>query len=171
MTANKEEFFLNHQNSTLVIRTAQFEDVDWVFNLAYSEMDKILQRAYEETGGYNWMNWKASVKQALFLPDEHIKIIELASKRKNIGFYWVSSEEVIWLTSIVLISEWQHKGIGKRIMNFIEKNHRVNGQEFFELGVQETNPAIKFYEKLGFEPIERWEGKTIVMQKQLGDKK
>ncbi|MFX0063829.1 MAG: GNAT family N-acetyltransferase [Candidatus Hermodarchaeota archaeon] len=168
MILNKKTWIINHKNQMFCVRDAQPEDLEQVFQLAYSEMDEILQSAFKKTGGFSWENWKSGLKQALYLPNETVKIIETFSDPKQfIGFYWASSEEIIWLTSLVITPVWQRKGIGKRIMNLIEKTLHTKNQKFIELGVQDENSAINFYKKLGFRPIERWEGRTIIMQKQL----
>ncbi|MFX1251599.1 MAG: GNAT family N-acetyltransferase [Promethearchaeota archaeon] len=168
MILNNKTWIINHENQIFYIRDAQPEDLEQVFQLAYSEMDEILQSAFKKTGGFNWKIWKDGLKQALYLPDEAVKIIETSSDPKQfIGFYWASSEEIIWLTSLVIAPLWQRRGIGKQIMNLIEKTLHTKNQKFIELGVQDENSAINFYKKLGFRPIERWEGRTIIMQKQL----
>jgi len=47
--------------------------------------------------------------------------------------------------------EWRGKGIGAALVTAAEEHLRESGQRYFGLGVKSDSPAVRLYEKLGFE--------------------
>ncbi|MFX0051315.1 MAG: GNAT family N-acetyltransferase, partial [Candidatus Hermodarchaeota archaeon] len=73
-----------------------------------------------------------------------------------IGYLWLNEEEnSLWITAIVLKSEYQRHRIGQNIMEFLIVQSQKKGKNYIELGVQRNNrAALQFYSKLGFEQFD-----------------
>jgi ribosomal protein S18 acetylase RimI-like enzyme len=67
------------------------------------------------------------------------------------GFYWTEERErTLHLHGIVLLSNFQKKGIGSKVLKMLETQHKTR-TDVIELGVHQTNKAAKqLYEKLGY---------------------
>ncbi len=68
---------------------------------------------------------------------------------------------------IYVLPSAQGKGIGKILMDSIEKIAKEKGNQQLSLNVNRHNPAINFYEKIGFKKIRQEDidiGKGFLMQ-------
>lgn len=136
------------------LRPANIEDLKFVLELTRHEMEVIVKASWRPNT-FHWGDWKDSAEKAIDDPYENILIVE-SSNGKSIGYIWYGDEgETLWLTSIQLKKEYQGKGLGTSLMNYLEDECRKAKKKALELGVQEINkPAREFYEKLGFEFVE-----------------
>ena len=150
----------------VVFRNATEQDVRFIVDLAYAEMDKYLSYAYN--GSFNWAKWESELRETIYdqnhsttiqqssVINKYNKALILELNEENIGFLWFSyySNEIIWIDSIILTKLFQGKGFGKQIMNHLISIFR-NDFKYIDLGVQEDNiKAQEFYTKLGFYKIE-----------------
>ena len=60
------------------------------------------------------------------------------------------SIQVIYVPKLYIKPEAQRKGIGKKFLSEIERIGGENNCHFVELNVNRNNPALHFYERLGF---------------------
>jgi ribosomal protein S18 acetylase RimI-like enzyme len=68
---------------------------------------------------------------------------------------------------IYVLPSAQGKGVGKILMDSIEKIAKEKGNKLLSLNVNRNNPAINFYEKIGFKKIRQEDidiGKGFLMQ-------
>ncbi|KQB37145.1 GNAT family N-acetyltransferase [Flavobacterium aquidurense] len=73
----------------------------------------------------------------------------------NIGFIGIehkyNGEAITKIHKIYLLPETQGKGIGKKVIDEIEKLALQNNSTALSLNVNRFNPALGFYKKIGFE--------------------
>jgi ribosomal protein S18 acetylase RimI-like enzyme len=58
------------------------------------------------------------------------------------------------LQKLYLLPSQQNKGFGRMLLNEVEKQVAGLGADYLQLNVNRKNPALSFYEKLGYEIIE-----------------
>lgn len=135
-------------------------------------MNKYLEDAYN--GEFDWSMWEFEIRDILInintnTNGDNLELIYF--NNTLIGFFWTSIQKPnsLWLDSIIIINEFQNKGIGSKIIDLlIDNNPEIR---YIDLGVQNSNKqAIKFYEKNGFNIVDdnRMElFKTIHMKKSI----
>ncbi|MHA1973533.1 MAG: GNAT family N-acetyltransferase [Candidatus Hodarchaeales archaeon] len=133
----------------LFMRRAKIEDLEYIREISYKEMNMVVMEAWG--GKFNWNSWFKDVSQAIHSNIHKVYII--LSKRDPIGYIWMNEEpRILWITAIMLESQWQKHGIGHLIMNYLINECKEVGKKAIELGVQRNNKkALQFYKKLGFE--------------------
>ncbi|MFX0206039.1 MAG: GNAT family N-acetyltransferase [Candidatus Hodarchaeota archaeon] len=145
-------------------------DVDPILELAFNEMDTTLQKAWVE--GFDWNQWLRDLLSTLKDDQQVVFRIETI-QNEFIGFLWLDHDfPILWITSIVLKPTYQRKGLGTQIICKLEDYAESKGYNALQLGVQAINPAIRFYQRLGF--IETGKADyagTILMRKDLLKKK
>ncbi|MFX0114354.1 MAG: GNAT family N-acetyltransferase [Candidatus Hodarchaeota archaeon] len=153
------------------------EDVKRLANFAFAEMDEILRKAWN-TPNHDWEGWTQDLEIALTNESERVLNIVLSNDEgKDIlaGFVWFdfTEDNSIWLTALVVASQFQNLGIGSRVMSILEEEARKNGKDRIELGVQKVNvKAIEFYKRKGFQICEDIDyAGTLIMQKVIADRK
>lgn len=110
------------------------EQLDYMMDLIYSEEALIKQIQMQEQLFY--LVYDTSLVIA-FMAIEH--------EYKN--------EAVTRIHKIYLLPETQGKGIGRTIIDEIVKLAYQNNSKLLSLNVNRFNPALSFYEKIGFEII------------------
>ena len=82
---------------------------------------------------------------------------------ESIGFYFVDrQEDVLHIRRLFLISDYRGRGIGGTLM----RNFERIGPKTIRLEVWENNPAVLFYEHLGYRSV-AVKGHKLVMEKSL----
>ena len=69
--------------------------------------------------------------------------------------------------AIAVVPSRRGRGHGERLLEALLARAREEGYEALSLSVEEGNPAIRLYERFGFESV-RSEGSTHVMRARLG---
>lgn len=88
------------------------------------------------------------------------KITILMKGKRRIGFYMITKhKEHLFIDKLYLSRAYQKKGLGKYYMKQFE-----GLSDKIRLEVWKTNPAIKFYENLGYKKIKD-QGFTYLMEK------
>ena len=100
---------------------------------------------------------------------ERTKIIEI--KNQKIGFYETINKEDKGIThGIYIIEKFRNKGIGTKIIEFIEGEFKKNNLKSSQLKVFRDNPSKKLYERLGYIEIfdsDYVDKETVVLEKKL----
>ncbi|MGB3798932.1 MAG: GNAT family N-acetyltransferase [Lewinella sp.] len=68
---------------------------------------------------------------------------------------------------LYVLPNMQGRGLGRKLIDKVESIATRSGQLALKLDVNYQNPAIEFYERLGFEKVERYDtniGQDFVMQ-------
>lgn len=109
--------------------------------LTQGQIDYMLERMYSEAA---LLNAHAN-GQNFFL---------LQRDRKAIGFWSIQldypQKGVVKLHKLYLKEEFQGLGFGKWVIEKVLEQSRTARMNFLELNVNRMNPAVYFYEKLGF---------------------
>ncbi len=127
------------------------------YNFLYL-LNKILFKDYV-TQIWGWdENWqKARFKNNFDLQNGEIIV---CNKNNDVGFLWVEENpNDTFLRSILVLPEYQKKGIGSKIIVNLQKT----SQNPVVLRVFKLNPARNLYERLGFRVVE--ETKTHFIMK------
>lgn len=89
---------------------------------------------------------------------EGVEMILAESNSKPSGFAEYSLKnpagKVFRIHKLYILPSEQGKGVGKALMEYITNNAKIRRGNMLELNVNRGNPALKFYEKLGFEIVE-----------------
>jgi ribosomal protein S18 acetylase RimI-like enzyme len=88
------------------------------------------------------------------------------------GFYWVElREKVLHLHGLILRPEFQGQGIGKEVLDFLERQYSER-IEAIELGVHRSNQrAIALYEKQGYQTVRTFDDLGFYVMQKRPDKK
>lgn len=143
----------------LIVRGCRDDDLDFVHNLSLSNMKEYVDRF--------WGGWK----EELFWADinkGNITIIEQDEKR--VGFFDVVVEgDVMRIRNIQVAENSQGKGIGKYMMMLISEEAENLHIAKIILRVFVDNPAVGFYERLGFCKAGKDES-SLMMEKSINIK-
>lgn len=91
-----------------------------------------------------------------FIENTFVGYVSYNSEKNNDKSYLIND--------IHIVSEFQGKGYGTQILNFVLNEAIKANIEQLKVFVFENNPAVKFYEKNGFKEIEHLDKtKTFIM--------
>jgi ribosomal protein S18 acetylase RimI-like enzyme len=144
-----------NNSSTPFIKKASLDDVNWIINLAYKQMNNYLEYAY--TGPFDWETWENEMRGVIFkdkVEDGIVQVFYSKDTSEDVGFWWITPySDHLWIDAFVIKPQHQLKGMGSSLIVNLKEilkayfplNHSV------ELGVQKNNDtAINFYQKHGF---------------------
>ena len=100
------------------------------------------------------LEWMYNLKQLEQNFDNGHEFIVLTEQEENIGFasFEIKNEKsYIRLHKLYVNPKQHHKGSGRRLLEFISsvgQEYKLNALDLF---VNRTNPAVNFYQKIGFE--------------------
>jgi ribosomal protein S18 acetylase RimI-like enzyme len=80
--------------------------------------------------------------------------------------YGFLDEETPELTIAVVPSK-RGRGFGEQLLSALLEQAREDGHEAMSLSVEKDNPAVKLYQRFGFEPVREMDS-TVVMRADLG---
>jgi ribosomal protein S18 acetylase RimI-like enzyme len=131
------------------------EQVDYMLDLFYS--DEALNNQLEK-------------KEQLFYM--------ISEDETTLGFIGIEhhykNEPLTRIHKIYLLPETQGKGIGKKVIEWIEKMALENHSSSLSLNVNRFNSALSFYKKIGFEIIDEVNidiGNSFLMEDYVMEKK
>ncbi|MFQ6072002.1 MAG: GNAT family N-acetyltransferase [Methanosarcinales archaeon] len=140
------------------------KEVPKILKTTKENMTPIIKRAWG-------IEWKRDFENRFLnrlLSKGIVKIIYKGNK--FIGYFWFTEREDendIYIISMQLKKEYQGKGIGNKILEYLEEFALNCNRKYMTLCVQVTNKkAIKLYQKFGFKEFFREKG-NIYMQKKL----
>jgi GNAT superfamily N-acetyltransferase len=145
--------------NTLSIKLAIIEDIPAIVKIAYDTwfvtyQDVISQAQIEYMFGEMYTP-ESIYKQMDFY--KHAFLI-LYQREMPVGFAsYGKLEEPIntyKLHKLYLLPSQQNKGFGRILLYEVEKQTAALGADHLQLNVNRKNPALSFYEKLGYEIIE-----------------
>jgi len=124
------------------LRDFEIEDLESVVEILRMNMKEYVIRHYGE--------WKEDpLRFSIRISSKHIRLLE--KKREIIGFYWVEPrKDFLELLEIHVAPPHQRKGLGREMMKEVEQWAQENGFEEIRLWVFQENPAVSFYERLGY---------------------
>ncbi|UCE14386.1 MAG: GNAT family N-acetyltransferase [Candidatus Heimdallarchaeota archaeon] len=137
-------------NPPINLVKARFSDFKFLEEVSHLEMDHVVSQSW------NWRSWFEDLKKAIIGNLYYHKVFIIEVEQGCVGYLWLNEEKnSLWVTAIVLQAEFQRRGIGQQIMNFLIEESRKEGKENIELGVQNNNiAALSFYSNLGFKKFD-----------------
>ncbi|PZX94533.1 GNAT family N-acetyltransferase [Flavobacterium aquariorum] len=120
--------------------------------IAYGEILSQAQLDYMLNAFYNEETLKDSVANKghhFIIAKEGEETLGFASYEHN-----YNQKQQTKIHKIYILPKTQGKGIGKKLIDFIEKVAKENDSNVLSLNVNRFNKALHFYQKLGFEIIE-----------------
>ncbi|MEZ5025342.1 MAG: GNAT family N-acetyltransferase [Chitinophagales bacterium] len=112
--------------------------------ISQEQIDFMYERMYTQTALLEQM--QAGHTFLIYLDNE-----------ETLGFvsYFIREDSGMYIPKLYVKPDTQGKGIGKNLLNEVEKIARKNKLQFLELNVNRKNPAMYFYKKIGFELHEK----------------
>lgn len=122
-------------------RPCKISDRNFILNLFKKTIFQYISKYY---------NPNIKMFDERFYSDYKEKKILLRGSRR-IGMFQLSKRNNrLAVTGLFLTKTYQGKGIAKYLMNYFEEIAKANNYSEIELLVWENNPAVNFYEKLGY---------------------
>lgn len=126
-------------------------------------------------------------KEIINLPDLQVYLRNFGKGEADYGFVAVSDSKIIGAVWVRIMDDYGHidndtpslalavcpscrgHGIGTSLMQTIMKKLQEDGYKAVSLSVQKSNPALRLYQRLGFETVATARGETedIVMRHSL----
>lgn len=121
------------------------DDFDFLFELKKENFKWYVDKIW----GWNDDDQKQRLKQDLEEHLAHKRIILVDSKKVGVYAVHITENGDLFINEISILKEYQHKGIGRKILEEQLKENKQKGIRTI-LQVFKENPAKTLYEKLGF---------------------
>ena len=144
---------------TLSIKLASIEDIPAIVKIAYdtwfvtyqdvisqAQIEYMFGEMYTPESIYKQMDFYKHAFLILYQAEMPIGFASFGKLEEPINTYK--------LHKLYLLPSEQKKGFGRILLNEVEKQVADLGADHLHLNVNRKNPALSFYEKLGYEIIE-----------------
>ena len=144
---------------TLSIKLASIEDIPAIVKIAYdtwfvtyqdvisqAQIEYMFGEMYTPESIYKQMDFYKHAFLILYQAEMPIGFASFGKLEEPINTYK--------LHKLYLLPSEQNKGFGRMLLNEVEKQVADLGADHLHLNVNRKNPALSFYEKLGYEIIE-----------------
>ncbi len=145
--------------NTLSIKLASIEDIPAIVKIAYdtwfvtyqdviskAQIEYMFGEMYTPESIYKQMDFYKHAFLILYQAEMPIGFASYGKLEERINTYK--------LHKLYLLPSEQNKGFGRILLNEVEKQVAALGADHLHLNVNRKNPALSFYEKLGYEIIE-----------------
>ena len=145
--------------NTLSIKIASIEDIPAIVKIAYdtwfvtyqdvisqAQIEYMFGEMYTPESIYKQMDFYKHAFLILYQAEMPIGFASYGKLEEPINTYK--------LHKLYLLPIQQSKGFGRMLLNEVEKQVAALGADYLQLNVNRKNPALSFYEKLGYEIIE-----------------
>ena len=145
--------------NALSIKLASIEDIPAIVKIAYdtwfvtyqdvisqAQIEYMFGEMYTPESIYKQMDFYKHAFLILYQAEMPIGFASYGKLEEPINTYK--------LHKLYLLPSEQNKGFGRMLLNEVEKQVADLGADYLHLNVNRKNPALSFYEKLGYEIIE-----------------
>ena len=145
--------------NALSIKLASIEDIPAIVKIAYdtwfvtyqdvisqAQIEYMFGEMYTPESIYKQMDFYKHAFLILYQAEMPIGFASYGKLEEPINTYK--------LHKLYLLPSEQNKGFGRMLLNEVEKQVADLGADHLHLNVNRKNPALSFYEKLGYEIIE-----------------
>ena len=145
--------------NTLSIKVASIEDIPAIVKIAYdtwfvtyqdvisqAQIEYMFGEMYTPESIYKQMDFYKHAFLILYQAEMPIGFASYGKLEEPINTYK--------LHKLYLLPSEQNKGFGRILLSEVEKEVAGLGANYLHLNVNRKNPALSFYEKLGYEIIE-----------------
>jgi ribosomal protein S18 acetylase RimI-like enzyme len=140
---------MNNLDRLIKLKDVLNKDYDFCHDLAQQNMEELVKK--------HWDSWNSELYKKSF-DIKNTKIIIFGNEK--VGFIRTEMKNnIFFIKDLQIIQRMKGKGIGKKVIELIEKEHKL-----IQLLVFKDNPAYIFYKKLGYKVKEEKE-KTYLMEK------
>lgn len=129
-------------------REAELEQTNW----SDEEKEAFCRMQHQAQSTHYFTHYKGARFDIILIDDEPAGRLYVASWDKEIR-----------IIDIALLPEFQKQGVGASILREILLQGRLEGRKV-TIHVEMNNPALKLYERLGFEKIEEVNGIYFLME-------
>lgn len=126
-------------------RNCTLDDFDFLFKFKKENFKWYVDKIW----GWNDDDQKQRLKQDLAEHLAHKRIILVDSKKVGVYAVHITENGDLFINEISILKEYQHKGIGRKILEEQLKENKQKGIRTI-LQVFKGNPAKTLYEELGF---------------------
>ncbi len=126
-------------------KNCTLDDFEFLFELKKENFKWYVDKIW----GWNDDDQKQRLKQDLEEHLAHKRIILVDSKKVGVYAVHITENGDLFINEISILKEYQHKGIGRKILEEQLKENRQKGIRTI-LQVFKDNPAKTLYEELGF---------------------
>jgi diamine N-acetyltransferase len=137
----------------LVIRLANVDDINTIGFLAQQTWPTAygsILAAEQITYMLNLFYAPSALNEQMIHLNHQFVVAELNDEPTGFASYSPIADEVYKLHKLYVLPGTQGKGIGKALLDFVSNEIKLAGASALQLGVNRFNPALKFYEKIGF---------------------
>jgi len=145
--------------NSVSIKVASIEDIPAIVKIAYdtwfvtyqdvisqAQIEYMFGEMYTPESIYKQMDFYKHTFLILYQAEMPIGFASYGKLEEPINTYK--------LHKLYLLPSEQNKGFGRILLNEVEKKVTGLGADYLHLNVNRKNPALSFYEKLGYEIIE-----------------
>ncbi len=134
------------------------------FNCGIREIDLLIHK--KENGLISYLDKNETESYTVFYKEEAVAVFVFSNGTLETENGTYASKEIDF---IAVKKEYRNQGIGKRIIEVIENNCKVNNISFLTVGAfaNKRYTAEGFYTKCGFETTDTRQGNIIPMMKEL----
>ena len=159
LSADTECLQLRHQsvaatrNWAFALQPISVSDpqLEYCLRLAHQNMNPYLERRGEQ---FNDARWRELAPQAEF----HLIVDDASVTLENVGFFSVRRDPdcppALHIGDVQVEATHQNRGAGSTALRCIEEIARSRGLTELTLNVFRDNPALRLYERLGFQLID-----------------
>ena len=143
----------------MIITVSRFEDIPAIVKIAYdtwfvtyqdvisqAQIEYMFGEMYTPESIYKQMDFYKHTFLILYQAEMPIGFASYGKLEEPINTYK--------LHKLYLLPSEQNRGFGRILLNEVEKEVAGLGADYLHLNVNRKNPALSFYEKLGYEIIE-----------------
>lgn len=113
--------------------------------LSKEQLDYMMDMIYSEAALIKQIQNKEQLFYIAYEENKALAFVGIEHHYKN--------EAVTRVHKIYILPETQGKGIGKKLIDFVEKSAKENHSKALSLNVNRFNKALHFYQKIGFKII------------------
>lgn len=130
------------------LRTATDSDLEFLLDLR--------RRALGEYVIETWGRWDDARQRDYLIERLEQSLIQIVQcDGSDVGMFSVEERpDEVFLENVVLLPDWQNRGIGTRLVTGLQEKAREKGRPV-RLEVLRVNPARRLYERLGFRVIQK----------------
>lgn len=136
-----------------MIRRIPKEDLNIIHSMAHKIWPICFKEMISKQQIDYMLEWMYDIKQLEINYDKGHEFIVLKEGDLNIGFAsfeFRKEKSLVRLHKLYVNPKQQHKGSGRKLLEYIYSQGRLQKIESLDLFVNRTNPAVSFYQKIGF---------------------
>lgn len=139
-----------------MIRTLSRSELHVVHDLAHEIWPLVYSRMISSEQMTYMLEWMYSPENLIAKFDQGSLFYSYQSDVRDIGYLHLEpvDDQLLKIQKVYVHPDQHGKGIGRELMLFSEETARKLGHDTLELQVNRGNPAVQFYQRLGFSIVD-----------------